>query len=98
VKKLRTSGAKLIWASTTPVPEGKLNPPRRPADVPRYNEAALRVMKEFGVAVNELYAFAFTQLSEIQLPSNVHFKPEGSAKLARPVVDAILAALSQTGQ
>jgi arylsulfatase A-like enzyme/lysophospholipase L1-like esterase len=89
VKKLNATGAKLIWASTTPVPEGKLNPPRLPADVPRYNEAALRVMKEFEVRVNDLYAFALPQLAEIQLPSNVHFKPEGSAKLAKPVADSI---------
>jgi arylsulfatase A-like enzyme len=93
VEKLKAIGAKLIWASTTPVPEGKLNPPRRPADVPRYNEAALRVMKEFGVSVNDLYAFALPRLSESQLPSNVHFKPVGSAQLAKPVAEAIAAAL-----
>jgi len=98
VKKMKASSAKLIWASTTPVPEGKLNPPRDPADVPRYNGAALRVMKEFDVSVNDLYAFALPQLSEIQLPNNVHFKPEGSAKLARPVADAIAAALNQKRQ
>jgi acyl-CoA thioesterase-1 len=98
VKKLQTTGAKLIWASTTPVPEGKLNPPRRPADVPRYNEAALRVMKESRVAVNDLYAFALPQLSEIQLPANVHFKPEGSTELAKPVADSIAAVLGVRGK
>jgi acyl-CoA thioesterase-1 len=92
---LKSSGAKLIWASTTPVPEGKLNPPRRPADVTQYNEAAQRVMKESGVAVNDLYALALPQLSEIQLPANVHFKPQGSAKLAHPVADSIAAALAE---
>jgi len=95
VKKLKSPGAKLIWASTTPVPEGKLNPPRIPADVLRYNEAALRVMKEAGVTVNDLYAFALPRLSEIQLPSNVHFKPEGSAQLARPVAEAIAVAFAE---
>jgi arylsulfatase A-like enzyme/lysophospholipase L1-like esterase len=98
VKKLKASGAKLIWASTTPVPDGKLNPPRHPVDVVRFNEAALRVMKESGVTVNDLYAFALPLLSEIQLPSNVHFKPEGSVELAKPVADAIAAALAERRQ
>jgi acyl-CoA thioesterase-1 len=98
VKKMKASGAKLIWASTTPVPEGKLSPLRYPADVPRFNEVALRVMKESGVAVNDLYAFALPQLSDIQLPSNVHFRPEGSAKLAKPVAEAIAAALAGRSQ
>jgi acyl-CoA thioesterase-1 len=98
VTRLKATGAKLIWASTTPVPQGKLNPPRNPADVLRYNEAALRVMKEFDISVNDLYAFALPRLSEIQLPTNVHFKPKGSAQLAKPVADAIAAALSQRGQ
>jgi acyl-CoA thioesterase-1 len=93
VQRLKATGAKLIWASTTPVPEGKLNPPRRASDVPRYNETALRVMKEFNVTVNDLHSFALPRLSEIQLPNNVHFTPQGSTKLARPVADAVLVAL-----
>lgn len=93
VAKLKATGAKLIWATTTPVPEGKVTPPRKPADVPRYNEAALRVMREAGIAVNDLYAFASPRLAEIQLPANVHFTPEGSAQLARPVAESIAEAL-----
>ena len=95
VNKLKATRATLIWASTTPVPEGKLNPLRHPEDVPRYNEAALRVMRESGVRVNDLYSFALPRLSEIQLPANVHFKPDGSAKLAQPVADSIVAALKE---
>ena len=93
VAKLKASGAKLIWASTTPVPEGKLNPPRRVADVTSYNQAALRVMQEAGVTVNDLHAFALPRLAEIQLPANVHFRPQGSAQLAQPVSKAIAEAL-----
>jgi lysophospholipase L1-like esterase len=95
VVKLKATGAKLIWASTTPVPKGKLNPPRGEADVVRYNAAALRVMKETGVPVNDLHAFALPRLAEIQRPVNVHFTPAGSAQLARPVAEAITAALPQ---
>src|SRR5215467_1823332 len=37
VERLKRTGAQLIWATTTPVPEGKQSPVRESADVPRYN-------------------------------------------------------------
>ena len=44
VARLKQTGATLIWATTTPAPEGAAQ--RNPADVPRYNEIALRIMRE----------------------------------------------------
>ncbi len=65
---------------------------RSNADVIRYNEAAVRVMKDTGVVVNDLYAFAFPQLKDIQIqPANVHFTPAGSEALGAEVVKAIRA-------
>lgn len=93
VATLKGTGAKLIWATTTPVPEGKVSPPRLPADVPAYNEAALRVMKEQGVAVNDLYAFVLPDLARLQRPVNVHFTPAGSEALAKKVAAEIEKAL-----
>lgn len=95
VTRLKATGAKLIWCSTTPVPEGKLSPPRQPEDVPRYNAAAERVMRAQGVTVNDLHAFALPLLGQLQRPANVHFTDEGSAKLAEPVAGAILKALGR---
>ena len=95
VARLKASGAKLIWATTTPVPEGKLNPPRLPTDVVSYNAAAARVMEAAGIAVDDLYAFALPRLSEIQLPANVHFRPQGSVQLARQVTTVITEALAK---
>jgi lysophospholipase L1-like esterase len=93
VARLQKTGAKLIWASTTPVPEGRVSPPRRPDDVLAYNKAALRVMEENKVRVNDLYAFALPRLKEIQRPVNVHFTPDGSRALAKQVAAAIEPAL-----
>jgi len=93
VTKLKATGAKLVFATTTPVPEGPLSPYRADADVVRYNEAALRVMKENGVAVDDLYAFVKPQEAKVQLPANVHFNPEGYKALAEAVVKSIRAAL-----
>src|SRR5205823_4176858 len=55
--RLEKTGARLIWASTTPVPSGDVKPPRRSSDVITYNEVAKRVMTENGVAIDDLYAF-----------------------------------------
>jgi acyl-CoA thioesterase-1 len=94
VKRLKATGAKLVWASTTPVPEGAEG--RVPEDVPKYNEAAKRVMEENGIPNNDLYVFALPRLKELQQPNNVHFKEEGSRALAEQVAASILAALGQT--
>jgi acyl-CoA thioesterase-1 len=89
IARLRKTEAKLIWATTTPVPEGRVSPPRTPADVPLYNAIALKVMKESGIAVNDLYTPALAHAAEWQLPVNVHYKPEGYEALATQVAAAI---------
>jgi hypothetical protein len=89
VKRLKATGAKLVWATTTPVPEGKLSPLRKPGDEVAYNAIARRVMQENGAAVDDLYEFAKGRLSEIQLPANVHFNKDGYKALAEKVAAAI---------
>ena len=89
VKTLKATKAKLIWASTTPVPEGNVKPERRDADVVSYNQIAKKIMDDNGVTTNDLYAFALPRLKTIQLPVNVHFTASGSAALAERVARAI---------
>ncbi len=96
VKRLKATGATLIWATTTPVPEKiAIGPDRRNSDVIAYNSAARRIMEEHHVAIDDLYGFALPRLKEIQQPEDVHFTYEGSAVLAQPVAASILAALKQ---
>ena len=92
VKRLRATGAKLIWASTTPVPEGSGG--RVQGDAAKYNQIARKIMADNGVAVDDLYAFALPKLKDIQRPKNVHFTPGGSKALAEQVAAAILKALA----
>lgn len=87
VARLQETGAVLIWASTTPVPEGARS--RHNEDVLRYNAVALTVMEENGIAINDLYAFALPRLEEIQIPRDVHYTPEGYAVLAEQVAAVI---------
>ena len=93
VARFQTTGAALIWCSTTPVPAGKLDPPRLPDDVIKYNAIAQKVMTKNGVAIDNLFAFALPRLADIQLPHNVHYTKEGSAELAKQVAASIEGAL-----
>lgn len=86
---LRATGARLVFATTTPVPEGGVRPHRDPADVEVYNAIGERIAAEVGAEVDDLYAFCLPRLAEIQQPVNVHFKPEGSSLLAAEVAAAI---------
>src|SRR5579885_327776 len=98
VKTLKATGARLIWASTTPVPPvpwTKLDPPRSTSDVPFYNAVAKKVMDENSIAIDDLYSFAFPRLETIQQPSNVHFTEEGYRELAQQVAASITAALDK---
>jgi acyl-CoA thioesterase-1 len=92
-ERLKQTGAKLIWCQTTPVPEGSAG--RIPGDEIRYNEAALRVMKEIGgIEVDDLHAFTIKSVLDEQRPANVHFTEAGSDRLADQVATSIKSLLT----
>ncbi len=90
--RLNTTGAQLVFATTTPIPQGTLRPHRDPSDVSLYNAAACKIMESNAIAIDDLYAYALPRLGEIQKPANVHFTNEGSIALAEQVAQAIQAA------
>jgi len=92
VDRLKKTGAKLIWANTTPVPEGSAS--RVKGDEAKYNEIAAKVMAENNIPTDDLHAVVEKDPT-IQLPHNVHFKPEGYKVLAHSVVASIEAALKK---
>jgi acyl-CoA thioesterase-1 len=94
VRRLKPTGAVLVWCSTTPVPEG-CSPPRTNEDAVAYNAVAKEIMDAEGIMIDDLYAFALPRLEKIQRPANVHFTPEGSAVLAKQVAGAIQKALGK---
>lgn len=91
---LKATDAKLIFALTTPYPEG-VTPCRLPEDVARYNEAAIRVMKKNGVEINDLYNLTKDRLGGIQQPKNVHFNAAGNKLLAEAVSVKISSELNE---
>jgi acyl-CoA thioesterase-1 len=97
VGKLEATGARLVFATTTPVAPGTTNPLREPEAPRRYNAAALEVMTRRRIRVNDLYGFCEPQLSELQLPKNVHFTAAGSKALAGEVAKVIEQELKAAG-
>lgn len=77
----------LIWASSTPVTvQGNplmLDPGINRQVISR-NMAAIRVMSEFGIPVNDLYAVAAEHLN-LRVSDGYHFLPEGYDVLADSV-------------
>ncbi len=92
VARLKKTGAKLIWASTTPVPEGTVG--RKVGSEGQYNEIAARIMQENSVTIDDLNALVKKDPAG-QLPHNVHFSQQGSQELAKAVVASIEAALAK---
>ena len=90
VEILKTTGAKLIFATTTPYPDKVGGPLRDPGMSAKYNKAAVKIMNRNNIIVNDLYAFMLPRMNEMQQPENVHFNPEGYKALARKVADRIL--------
>jgi hypothetical protein len=95
LKELQATGAKVIWASTTPVPEGTSG--RTEADAVAYNVIAKKIMDENQIPIDDLHAFVEAHMDKIerwQYPKNVHFRAEGCAELAKAVVQSIEDALA----
>lgn len=95
VANLKTTGAKLIWASTTPIPAGELNPPREFGQVAEYNAIAARVMKENDVIINDLNAWMTPKFEEFHKPKDLHYTDAGSEHLAKKVAEAVGQALGR---
>lgn len=91
VTRLKKTGATLVWATTTPVPEGANF--RKPGDEVEYNAAALDIMQRHGVTVNDLYSVVKAGPASMQRPKDVHFTPEGSKALGKVVAQKIREAL-----
>ena len=90
--RLKQTGARLIWASTTVVPPDE--PGRFSSDVPRYNAAAAAVMQRHKIPINDLYALSATFPPDLFVgPGDVHFTDAGHQRLAEQVAAHIRAAL-----
>ncbi len=89
VKRLQQTKATLIWASTTPIPKGKLNPDRSFGDETEYNAIAAKIMQAEKIAINDLHGHMLPRFDELHRPRDLHFSPAGSEFLAQQVAEVI---------
>lgn len=86
---------KLIFATTTPVPENAKG--RKAGDAKLYNEAALEVLKDFpSIKINDLYAYTLPHHQEWMIkPGDVHYNERGKTEQGKRVAHQILEQLNQ---
>jgi lysophospholipase L1-like esterase len=94
VTQMKATGAKLIFATTTPVPNGGVLTPTRKFDsIPARNEIAVKLMQTSGVAVDDLYSVMLPVQEKVGRANDVHYQPEGYEVLAKAVAASIEAQL-----
>tara|TARA_B100001057_G_scaffold238907_1_gene239161 strand:+ start:734 stop:1408 length:675 start_codon:yes stop_codon:yes gene_type:complete len=94
VKILRRTGAKLIFATTTPYPD-KLGKQMRSPGMPKiYNQVALKIMKMNEIKINDLYTLVLPRINQLQRPNNVHFNAKGSEFLAELVIKSVMESIN----
>lgn len=89
VEKMEETGAKLIWASTTPIPDVEEKKFVAESIVER-NEAAADIMKKHEVATDDLYSAMLPHLAEYQNKDDVHFNNDGYTFLGNTVAESIV--------
>ena len=92
VARLEKTGAKLVWASTTPIPD---NPAQKQTarSIVEKNALAAEVMRKHGIPTDDLFAAITPRLADLQNPNDVHFTGAGYEFLGARVAAAIRAAL-----
>lgn len=92
VDRMEKTGAKLIWASTTPIPDDPSKKQTATSIVER-NQAAAVIMNKHNVAVDDLFTAISPHLEQLQNPNDVHFNASGYEFLGKRVAECIEAEL-----
>lgn len=84
-------GAKLIWAGSTPITvvndTATLDPVKN-AQVVQRNDAAMAVMREYDIPVNDLYQLTLGK-AEWRSPDGYHYTAEAQVPLGRAVASVL---------
>lgn len=88
LKQIKATGAKVIWASTTPVKMPNAHK-RRDEDVQAYNAAAKKVCAELNIPIDDLYKVAAPDKEKLLVKDGVHFSKPGYEKLGAAVAERI---------
>ena len=93
IEKLRRIGADIIFATSTPVhpdrPFKNTEWAWRNEEIDRYNEAALELMKNEGIPINDLHALVAEDVDKYLSEDMLHLSQEGIKKCAEAVVEIV---------
>jgi len=92
IVRLKATGAKVIWASTTPIPLDAAKK-QTPESIVERNAIAEKLAKKHGLAVDDLFTFITPNLATLQNPNDVHFNAAGYKALGAQVAKVIEANL-----
>jgi hypothetical protein len=88
VDRMKKTGAELVWASTTPIPDDPANK-QTAASIVERNEAAAQIMQKHGIAIDDLFTAVTPHLGAMQNPNDVHFNAAGYEFLGQQVGKSI---------
>lgn len=88
ITRLQSTGATLIWASTTPIPDDPAKK-QTAASIVERNTAAAALMAKHAVALDDLFTAITRQLATLQNPHDVHFTSAGYVFLGNEVAKSI---------
>jgi lysophospholipase L1-like esterase len=93
LQRLQETGARIIWATTTPVH------PKRPfvdnqwswrkEEIDRYNEVALELMKSRSIPINDLHSIVMSDVDRYLSEDMLHLSEVGKEKCAEAVVTVV---------
>ncbi|MEQ1828276.1 MAG: exo-alpha-sialidase, partial [Pirellula sp.] len=83
VERMKQTGPKLVWASTTPIPD--VTDKYSSESIVQRNAAAAALMQKHGVAIDDLFTAITPRLAELQIPNDVHFSGPGNDFLGEQV-------------
>lgn len=88
IERMQKTGAKLVWASTTPIPDDAAKK-QTAASIVEHNATAADVMKKHNIATDDLFTAITPHLAEMQNPNDVHFNAAGYDFLGHQVATSI---------
>ena len=95
LRELKRTGAKVIFATTTPVHEekqylqGPMPPAMRNADIMEYNQAVLEAFQDQDVEINDLFALMYPEKEKYLSDDMVHPNELGVKLLGTAVAEKI---------
>ncbi len=95
LRQLKRTGAKIIFATSTPVSDAKrdLPGPMPPAmkneDIIEYNKAVLEAFKDEDIIINDLHSLMYQDREKFISEDLIHPNPDGVKLLGKAVADVI---------